>query len=146
MSEQLRDYVNLQGNDDIHIFLRSTKKKTAKMKYDQFLEVFLPISNQTVKKYIDGTIQPAMQGCKNVDEISKLQLPVLTDEMRQAILEFVDMQKSFNIVEKGFIFADCIRAVSMNIGDMTAKMALHFANTLQNAKVPILGLNGKRMN
>lgn len=148
--QKLVDFLNLDANDEVHIFLQGDKKKTPQMKYDYFIKTSLATFNVMIRDYVHE-VATQMKECKSIKEIEALHPKVMPDHIREAIIKQIDLQKNLNIVEKTYLFLDLFRGVSSNIGKHIGNAAMHYANAFKalenldngNGGGRIIGLNGK---
>lgn len=131
---KLRDYLNLEGNDELHMFLKTTKNKkvTAQMKYDTFvknsLEKLRPVMNEYIEQW-----DKVFKDCVTVDQISKLVIPPLPPHILEFILQLIEKQRHLDIVEQTYLALDLIRAVSSNLAGIIGKAAIHYSRAIQMA-------------
>lgn len=130
---KLRDFINFDGNDEVHTFMKPGKggKITGQMKYDAFVKHALTTVNPVMKSYLDKQ-KHAMEACGTVEQLSDLVIPALTPEMKELIVSIVEKQKHLDIVEQTYLLLDLWRAVSGRIGENINKMALHYANAIKS--------------
>jgi hypothetical protein len=115
------------------MFLQSTKKKTAQMKYDEFVKASLAIFREVVKTYLKEVVDPQFKECRTVAALEDLRLSALPDSIRDQIIDHIDKQKNLNIVEKTYLCLDLLRAVTSQIGTTTGHMVMHYAKAIQIA-------------
>lgn len=140
--ELLADYIDLQGVNEIDIFFRGTKKKTAGMKYSETLKFAYDILNEQILTYMDTEVLPKIEACNTVRDLEKVEATALPIPIREKILEFVEKQKHLNIIEKGFIFLDMIRSTHKTIVDATRRLMMGKAQQLELAP-KLVDLHGK---
>lgn len=129
---KLKDHLNLEANDELHTFLKATSngKTTGRMKYDAFIKQMLTKMRPIMGDYM--TAQEALiKACTTVEQIEKLKIPALPNDMRDQIIEMIDKQKHLDIVEKTYMALDAFRAISTNIGANIGKMCMTWAGFLQ---------------
>lgn len=129
----LREHLNLNSNDELHMFLQGTKKKTAQMKYDEFVKGSLAIFREVVKTYLKEVVDPQFKACNTVTALEAIKIQALPNKIRDQIIDHIDKQKNLNIVEKTYLCLDLIRAVSSQIGSTTGHMVMHYAKAIQSA-------------
>lgn len=129
----LREHLNFNSNDELHLFLQSTKKKTAQMKYDEFVKASLAIFRDVIKTYLKEVVDPQFKACTTVTSLEALVIKALPDDIRDQIIAHIDRQKNLNIVEKTYLCLDLIRAVSSQIGTTTSHMVVHYATAIKKA-------------
>lgn len=148
--QKLADFLSLDQNDEVHIFLQGDKKRTPQMKYDAFIKSSLATFNIMIRDYIHE-VADQLKECKSIKEIEDLKPQVMPSHIREAIITEIDRQKLLNIVEKTYLFLDLFRGVSSNIGKHIGNAALHYANAFKalqnldggNGGGRIVGLNGQ---
>lgn len=138
----LREHLNLDSNDEVHMFLQSTKKKTAQMKYDEFIKHALPHFRDIMTKYLKEIVEPQFRECVTVKAIEELAIPALPTPIMEEIMLYIDKQKNFNLVERTYIALDLIRGISAEVGKNVGLIAMHFANAIRAAP-KIIQANGK---
>jgi hypothetical protein len=138
----LKDFLNLSADNEVAMFIVGTKKKTSKMRYDEFVKYSLPPLNDQIKKYLDS-VDILMRECGTIKKIEELHLPSLPEEIRLWIANHIDKQKG-TLVEKTYLCLDLIRAASNTIGTNCGKMAMHYGRALQMAP-KIVGLDGQSL-
>ena len=146
---KLRDFLDMTSDKEQGMFLMSTKKKTSQMKYDEFLKHALPPHRSMIQEFLENTVNPTLAECKTVKDIEAIAFPALPDNIRDSIIDFVDSQKSLNIVEKTYLCLDLVRGVSAEIYKWVRQAVLHYGNSIQQANQiggRIIGLNGRPLN
>lgn len=140
---KLRDYIKLDANDELHIFMKSSKngKITGKMKYDAFVKKSLETLRPVIIEYTERQ-DAVFKGCVTVTQIESLVIPALPDHIKEVIIQLVEKQKHLDIVEQTYLCLDLLRAVSNNLGTKIGKMAMHYANAIRVAPT-IIRPNGK---
>jgi hypothetical protein len=144
MSDNLRDFLNLEANQETHMFVRGLKKKTPQMRYDEFVKHTLPKFNELMVKYLKEEVEPKFKEAATIQKLEEIVIPALPDSIREEIVSYIDAQKSLNIVEKTYLCLDLLRAVSSQLGSTVGKMVMHYARALQMAP-KIVGLDGQSL-
>lgn len=139
--DKLRDYLNLESIDELHMFIRSTKKTTSKMKYDRMMKAAFEKLQPLMRAYLTEQDQ-LCKDCMTLETLEELRIAPITDEMRDLILTIVDTPKDLTIVEKTYMALDLFRSVTGTLGGSIAKMVLHYGNALRMAP-KIIQQNGK---
>lgn len=147
---KIRDFLNLESDIELNMFLQGTKKKTAQMKYNEFvkhsLEKFRPLIQEHLE-YVDGILK----ACESLEALEKVILPALPENIREEIINHIDKQKLLNIVERVYLCLDLLRAITGEIRKVSGTALLHYGNAfraLKNLDTPggrIIGLNGRPM-
>lgn len=138
----LREHLNLDANDELHMFLQSTKKKTAQMKYDEFVKHALPHFRIVMTNYLKNVVEPQFRECVTVKALEELVIPALAPSVMEEIMLYIDKQKGFNMVERTYIALDLVRSISSEIGKQVGIIAMHYANAIRAAP-KIVQANGK---
>lgn len=144
MSTQLRDFLNMEANDELHMFIKGVKKKTAKMTYDAFVKAALPKFNELLKDFLKQEVEPQFKAAVTLEKLNGLQIPALPQHIKEEIINLVDKQKLLSLVEKTYICLDLLRAVTSQLGSTVGHMAMHYGRALQLAP-KIVGHDGKSL-
>jgi len=146
---KIRDFLNLESDTELHLFLQKTPKKTSQMRYDEFvkhsLEKFRPILTDFLVEQ-----DAIMKACATQEELEKLEFPKMPAVIRDQIIDHIDKQKLLNIVERCYLCLDLMRAVGSEIEKRLSTALLHYGNAFKAAANltgsgggRILGLNGR---
>ena len=129
----LREHLNPEANNELHMFLKGNKKKTAQMKYDEFVKNALPHFRDIMTKYLKEEVEPKFKECTTVTALEALTIPALPPVIVDEIIAYVDKQKNFNIVEKTYVALDLTRGISTNVGTNVGHMVMHYATAICKA-------------
>lgn len=142
-TESIRQYLNLDGKDRVHVIMTSRSKKiTGGMKHSTFVKAALELLNPMIREYIDGEVKAKFEASKTKEEIANLEIPSLPKEMLDAIVTLVDKQKHMNLPEKTLSLLDAMEATSTIIGKNVYHMAMHYAK-LRDAAPLLVDRHGK---
>lgn len=152
IGQKIRDFLNLGTDNELHMFLQGTKKKTSQMKYDEFVKHSLEKFKPLVEAHLNS-VDETLKACTSLVELEKVVLPALPDSIREEIITHIDKQMLLNIVEKVYLCLDLLRAVSNQITKVSGTAILHYGNAFRslqnldgNGGGRIIGLNGRPLN
>lgn len=147
MTTSLRDFVNIEGRNEIEIFYKPSKngKVTAGMKHKETMEHALAMLQPRIVEYLDTEIKSQMEKCTTVKELTSVEVPTLPLTLRYEILAFVDNQRKMDIVEKAIFLNEMMLSAHTAVVQASRNMSMHYANMLGASGGHILGLNGKPM-
>lgn len=139
--DKLRDYLNFDAIDELHMFMSSTKKTTGKMKYDRMVKIFLERLRPIIQDYLTEQDKRCKE-CVTLSQLQELKIAPITNEMKELILQVVDHPKDLSLVEKTYLALDMFRSVTGEIGTTITKMVIHYGNAIKAAPT-IIQQNGK---
>lgn len=142
--QQLRSFLDLKADNEIHTFMSGSRSKTAQMKYDQFIKTTLPKFREMIHNYLQKEVEPKFKAATKISEIEGMKIPALPAHIKEEIVTVIDKQKLLNIVEKVYLCLDLLRAVSGEIRKIVGRMAMHYGNALRMAP-KIVGADGKSL-
>lgn len=112
------------------------------MKYSRFREAMLSKVSDPIKEYLEKEVLPQYEACTTVKAVAEVRIASLPDHLRDLVLDYVDKQKTLDIVEKTYLFLDGVRSISQAISGQVAHMSVHFAQQLMNAP-KLVGADGQ---
>lgn len=148
---KIRDYIEVGAPNEQTMFLSGTKRKTAQMKYQDFIEGVAIKLNDHAVKYLEEDVKPKIAAAKDRKEISQLQIYAMTDQAHEFCLQLIEAQKNLNLVEQTFLLLDLIRAYEATVTKgLKALLDFHLAKIdkeRQKTAVPshIVDMHGRKI-